>query len=151
MSQTQVPNQSTNQSTTGQYEDCLLVTRHRLLPTQEEDLSKLCKKITKVEMLPNNIDELKKLVDFYDAVIGIVPLPLQVQILQLRKSVLLFEMVAIGTTKTKEEAQDLLVKSGRDGVILPPAKDGEPYRVSIYKGIKLVKKIVVEDEFIIQH
>jgi len=43
------------------------------------------------------------------------------------------------------------VKSGRDGVILPPAKDGEPYRVSIYKGINLVKKIVVEDEFIIQH
>jgi len=102
-------------------------------------------------MLPTDLNELKKTVDYYDAVIGIVPLPLQVQILQMKKPVLLFEMVAIGTTKTKEEAQDLLVKSGRDGVILPPAKDGEPYRVSIYKGINLVKKIVVEDEFIIQH
>ncbi len=64
---------------------------------------------------------------------------------------MLFEMVSIGTAKTKEVAQHLLVKSGKEGVILPPAKDGEPYRVSIYKGIKLMKKIVVEDEFIIQH
>jgi len=112
---------------------------------------KICRRVTKVEMLPTDLNELKKLVDFYDAVIGIIPLPLQVQILQMKKPVLLFEMIAIGTAKTKEEAEGLLAKSGKQGVILPPTRDGESYRISAYRGIILVKEIKVTDEPIIQH
>jgi hypothetical protein len=145
------PSQSTSQSQIPKYESCLLVTRHRLLQQQEDDLNKICEKVTKVDSLPTDINELKKTVDFYDAVVGVVPLPLQVQILQLRKSILLFYMESIGTAKSRQEAEQLLAMAGGEGVILPPAKEGEPFRVSIYKGIKLVKKIVVEDEFIIQH
>ncbi|MFP3214085.1 MAG: hypothetical protein RXR18_02595 [Nitrososphaeria archaeon] len=101
--------------------------------------------------MPTDPIELRKLIDYYDAVVGTIPLPLQLQILQSKRAVLTFEMESIGTTRTREEALDLLAKSGKDGVVLPPAKEGEPFRISIYKGIKLVKKIVVEDEFIIQH
>ena len=151
----QVPSQSQSTSTSSQtqtqYESCLLVSRHQLLRQQMEDLMKICKKVTKVEMLPTDLDELKKLVDFYDAVIGIIPLPLQVQILQLKKTILLFRMEAIGTVKTKEEAEKLLAKSGLEGVILPPVRETEPFRVSVYKGIIQVKDIKVVDIPIIEH
>jgi len=152
MGQSQVPSQSTNQSV-GQikYKDCLLVTRHKLLELQQNDLNKICEKITRIETLPNDLNELKKVADFYDAIIGIVPLPIQVQLLQLRKDVLLFYMESLGTAKTEEEARDLLAKSGRDGVILPPVKQGESYRVSVYKGIMMIKEIKVVDVPIIEH
>jgi len=147
--QTQVPSQTMNQST--QYKNCLLVTRHRLLKSQEDDLTKLCKKITKIEALPNDVEELKKTVDNYDAVVGVIPLLFQVQLIQLKKSVLVFYMESLGTAKSKAEADDLLAKSGGEGIILPPSKEGEPYRVSVYRGINKVKIIVVEEEVIIQH
>ena len=106
-------------------------------------------------MLPTALDELKKLIDFYDAVVGVIPVPLQLQIIQMKKAVLLsFYMEAVGTTKTKEEAEQLLVhllKSGHDGVILPPAREGEPYRVSVYRGIVRIKEIKIVDEYMIQH
>jgi len=149
-SQTQV--QSTNQPV--KFQHCLLVSRHKLLKTQEDDLAIICQKVTKVDMLPTALDELKKLIDFYDAVVGVIPVPLQLQIIQMKKAVLSFYMEAVGTTKTKEEAEQLLVnllKSGHDGVILPPAREGEPYRVSVYRGIVRIKEIKIVDEYMIQH
>jgi len=156
--QSQVP--SSSQSQLGQsqitqptikFKDCLLVTRHQLLGKQEEDINRICEKITKITTLPNDINELKKLVDFYDAVLGVVPLPFQVQILQLGKSVILFYMESLGVAQSKSEAEEMLKKSGLEGVILPPAREGEPYRVSAYRGLLRVKEIKVDDEFIIKH
>jgi len=156
---TQVPSQSTSTSSQTQaqtpqtpiYENCLLVTRHQLLSQQETDVNTICRKITRVDTLPTDVNQLKKVVDFYDAVVGVIPLPFQVQLLQMKKNVILFYMESLGTTKTKAEAEELLKKSGLDGVILPPAKEGEPYRVTVYKGLILVKNIIVEDEFVIKH
>jgi hypothetical protein len=112
---------------------------------------KICQRITKVDTLPNNIDELKKMVDFYSAVVGVIPLPYQIQILQLKKDVILFYMESLGVAMTKQEAEEMLKKSGLEGVILPPAKEGEPYRISIYRGLLRVKEIKVVDEFLIKH
>ena len=151
MSAPQTQTQPQTQAQIPRYENCLLVTRHKLLEQQEEDLMKICNKVSRVEMLPVDLNELKRTVDFYDAVIGIVPLPLQVQILQMKKPVLLFEMIAIGTAKTHEEAEEMLAKTGKQGIILPPVRSGEPFRVSVYKGVILVKEIKVVDEPIIQH
>ncbi len=145
------PSQSISQSQIQKYESCLLVTRHKLLQQQESDLNQICERIVRIETLPNDLNELKKLIDFYDAVVGIIPLPFQVQILQMKKNVILFNMESIGTAKTEEEARDLLAKSGRDGVILPPVKQGESYRVSVYKGIVMIKEIKVVDVPIIEH
>jgi len=150
--QTQIQSRSTSSQTQiPVYESCLLVTRHHLLSQQEADVNTICRKITRVDTLPTDVNQLKKVVDFYDAVVGVIPLPFQVQLLQMKKNVILFYMESLGTTKTKEEAEELLKKSGLDGVILPPAKEGEPYRVSAYKGLILVKNIIVEDEFVIKH
>jgi hypothetical protein len=121
------------------------------LSQQEQDLSTICEKITKVDTLPTDVNQLKKMIDFYDAVIGVVPLPFQIQILQIGKSVVLFYMEGIGTATSREEAEEMLRNAGGQGVILPPAKEGEPYRVSVYKGLLKVKEIKVEDEFIIKH
>jgi len=149
---TQVP--SPSQSTSSQipvYESCLLVSRHKLLSAQESDINAVCKQVTRTDMLPTDANELKKYVEQYTAIIGVIPLPLQVQLLQIKKSVLLFYMEALGTTPTREQAEELLARSGLEGVILPPTKQGEPYRVSVYKGLIRVKNIVVEDEWVIQH
>jgi len=147
---TQVPNQTSSQSTI-KYKDCLLVTRHKLLEGQEKDLNQICEKISRIETLPTDLNELKKIADFYDAIIGVIPLPIQIQLLQIRKTVILFYMESLGTAKSKTEAEELLKKSGLEGVILPPAREGEPYRVSIYKGLLRVKEIKIEDEFVIKH
>jgi len=149
MSQTPKTMSQTQSQSQPKYENCLLVSRHRLLSSQETDLATICGKISKVDTLPNNIDELKKMVDFYDAIVGVIPLTFQVQLLQMKKAVLLFYMESLGTTGSKQEAEQLL--AGREGVILPPSREGESYRVSVYRGIKKVKAIKVEDEFIIQH
>ncbi len=153
--QTQVPVPNPVQLTISnqppRYQDCLLVTRHRLLEQQEKDLNQICKRIVRIETLPNDLNELKKLVDFYDAVVGVIPLPFQVQILQMGKNIVLFYMESLGTAQSKTEAEQLLKKSKLEGVILPPAREGEPFRISVYKGLLRVKNIVVEDEFIIQH
>jgi len=145
--QTQVSSQSQSK-----FQNCLLVTRHQLLKTQEDDLARICVNITKVDSLPTTPVELGNAVSNYDAVVGVLPLPLQVQILQqAKKKVLSFYMESIGTMKTKEEAQDLLAKSGEEGVILPPAKEGESYRVLVYRGIIMLKEIKIEQDFIIKH
>ena len=144
-----VPNQTSSQIP--RYENCLLVSRHQLLPSQQADLEKICEKISKTDMLPTDTNDLKKFVEPYNAVIGVVPLVFQVQLLQWKKAVVLFYMEAIGTVGSKAEAEQLLTKSGLEGVILPPAKEGEPYRVSVYKGLLMVKEIKIVDEFIIKH
>ena len=150
----QVPGSSqstSNQSQIPIYEHCLLVSRHRLLQTQESDINKICKQVTRTDMLPTDTNELKKYVEPYNAIIGVVPLIFQVQLLQWKKEVILFYMEAVGTAPSRVEAEELLKKSGLEGVILPPAKEGEPFRVSVYKGLLKVKEIKVEDEFLIKH
>ncbi len=138
----QVPSQSTStisqtQVQTPVYENCLLVTRHQLLSQQETDVNTLCRKITRVDTLPTDLNQLKKVLDPYDAVIGIVPLPIQTQILQIRKDVLLFYMESLGTTGTEEEAQQLLAKVGGQGSFyLLPRKENRSVLPSIRELLK---------------
>ncbi len=95
---------SQTQVQTPVYENCLLVTRHKLLPSQEADINRICRKISRTDLLPNNTDELKKLTEPYDCVIGVVPLPFQVQLLHWKKSVILFYMESLGVAQSKAEA-----------------------------------------------
>ena len=76
-----------------EFNSCLLVTRHRLLQLQEEDIEKICKEVFLTHELPNDPNELKKYVDSHDAVIGSFPLHLQVQVLQFKSSCYIYDEV----------------------------------------------------------
>jgi len=134
-----------------EYENCLVVTRHRLLELQDEDIHKICKEVFLTHELPNNVNELGKYINSHDAVIGSFPLPLQVQILQNGKALVVFVMRSIGVVDTKEDAEYLVTKYPGRSAVLPPSKEGEKYRVVVYEGMKLVKEIKVVDEWIVQH
>ena len=134
-----------------EFDRCLIVTRHRLLEAQDKDIDKICKQTGITPELPNNPVELSILIRPYDAIIGIIPLSLQVQILQNGKALVTFVMRSAGVTDSKEDAEYLTTKyPGRSAVLLP-SKEGEKYRVVVYEGMKLVKEIKVVDEWIVQH
>jgi len=134
-----------------EFDRCLIVTRHRRLEAQDKDIDKICKQTGITPELPNDPDELMRLVRSYDAIIGVIPLHLQVQILQLNKTLITFVMRSIGVMDNKKDAEYLATKYPGRSAVLPPSKEGEKYRVVVYEGMKLVKEIKVVDEWIIQY
>jgi len=134
-----------------EFDRCLIVTRHRLLEAQDKDIDNICKQTGITPELPNDYNELMRLVRSYDVIIGVIPLHLQVQILQLNKTLITFVMRSIGVTDSKEDAEYLATKYPGRSAVLPPSKEGEKFRVVVYEGMKLVKEIKVDDEWIIQY
>jgi len=134
-----------------EFNSCLVVTTQRLLEAQEEDIHRVCKEAHLTRELPNEPNELWKYIGSHDAVIGIFPLYLQVQILQYNKALIIFVMKPIGIIDNKEDAEYLTTKYPGRSAILPPSKEGEKFRVVVYEGMKLVKEIKVIDEWIVQH
>jgi len=133
------------------YKSCLIITRHRLLESQDEDIDKICEKTFITPELPTDQAELQKLITPYDAIIGTIPLYLQVQILQSGKVFITFVMKSLGVLDNKEDAEAVAMRyQGRSAVLLP-SKEGEGYRVVLYEGLKRIKEIKVDDEWIIQH
>jgi hypothetical protein len=133
------------------YNLCLIISRHELLPAQEEDLRFICQQITIKAEMPTDSKQLKELVNPYDAVIGVMPLPLQIQILQNSKTLITFAMKSVGITANKEEAERKASEYQGRTAILPPSKEGEKYRVTLYEGLKMIKEIKVIDEWLVQH
>ncbi len=134
-----------------EFNSCLVVTRHKLLELQDQDINKICREVFLAHELPNDPDELKKYINSHDAVIGSFPLHLQVQILQLNKTLITFVMRSIAVTDSKDDAEYLASKYAGRSALLPPSKEGEKYRVVVYEGLKMIKEIKVTDEWIIQH
>jgi hypothetical protein len=134
-----------------EFENCLIVTRHKLLEAQDKDIDEICKNTALTPELPNDPAELSILIKRYDAVIGVIPLYLQVQVLQNGKALVMFVMRSIGVTDKKEDAEYLATKYPGRSAVLPPSKEGEKHRVVIYEGMKLVKDVKIIDEWIIQH
>jgi hypothetical protein len=121
------------------------------LESQVQDIDNICKKAFLTPELPTDPNELEKLVKPYDAIIGAIPLHFQVQILQLKKAVVVYVMRSIGVTDSKEDAEYLATKYPGRSAVLPPSEEGGKYRVVVYEGMKLVKEIKVVDEWIVQH
>ena len=130
---------------------CLVVTRHKLLPVQEEDVKHICQQIAVHPELPTDLQQLKNFVKPYDAIIGVLPLTLQIQLIQSGKKFITFAMTSLGVSETKEEAERKTTQYPGRTAILYPSKEGEKYRITLYEGLKLVKEIKVVDEWIIQH
>jgi hypothetical protein len=134
-----------------EFNSCLIVTRHRTTELQDEDIDKICKEVFLTHELPSDLNELKRVINSHDAVIGSFPLYLQVQILQNSKALITFVMKSVGVTENKEDAEYLAMKYPGRSAILPPSKEGEKYRVVVYEGLKQIKEIKVVDEWVVQH
>ena len=132
------------------FQNCLIVSRHQLLPLQAEDVQKICVKTSQVPEIPTEQKQLSELLKQYDAVVGTLPLPLIAQVLQLKKSFVSFSMKSLGTFQSLEEAKQVEAKyPGRVAVL--PGKPGEPVRATLYLGLSLIKEIKIVSEPIVSH
>ncbi|AME30025.1 hypothetical protein AZ270_gp02 [Acidianus tailed spindle virus] len=133
------------------YGSCLIITRHKLLPAQEEDLRSICDKIEIKPELPTNPQELQKVVEPYNTIVGSFPIQLQVEVLKNKKALIVFAMESLGVFETKEEAEQKASQYQGRTAILTPSKEGEKFRVTLYQGLKRIVEIKVIDEWLIQH
>jgi len=130
---------------------CLIVSRHQLLKVQEEDIKNICSQYVITPELPTDSQQLRRAVEQYDAVVGVFPMQLQLQILQSGKALITFVMKSLGTADTKQEAEQKASQYQGMTAILAPSKEGEKYRVTLYQGLKLIKEIKVVDEWLVRH
>ena len=132
-------------------ENCLVVSRHKLLPMQEQDVRTICKEVTQTPELPTDPKQLQAAVQPYSAVIGTLPINLIDMLKKTGKSVYTFEMTSLGTFTSEEEARKLEEQYQGRVAILPPSRPGEPYRATRYDGIAEVVKISIEKRPVIKH
>lgn len=121
---------------------CLVVSRHKLLPAQEEDVKAVCGEVVQVPELPTEQKALVEAISPYEAVIGTLPITLIAQVLQAKKTFIMFSMKSLGTFQSQEEVKSLEQKyPGRVAIL--PGKPGEPTRATLYQGLALVQKIEI--------
>jgi hypothetical protein len=133
------------------FKTCLVVSRHQLLEMQQKDIEQICENMEQRPELPTDPNTLKQAIQTFDAIIGSLPLALQIQILQQKKTFVSFVMTSQGVASTKEEAEKIASQWPGRTVILAPSRPGDMFRVTRYDGLKLVKEIKVIDEWLIQH
>jgi len=133
------------------FKTCLIVSRHQLLQLQQTDIQTICEQYTITPEFPQSPQEQKTLLQNYDAVIGVLPVNLIQAVQNAGKTFITFNMKSLGTVKTQEEVDKLVNKYGNDRVaVLAPSKEGEPYRVTLYTGLKAIR-IIVDETPIITH
>jgi hypothetical protein len=132
---------------------CLVVSRHQLLQLQQVDISAICKEVVTVPELPTEPEKLKQFLSTYNAntIIGSLPINI-IQMLQNNGIIYVtFAMKSLGVYTEKEEVNKIVSQYGEDRVaILAPSKPNEPYRLTLYQGLKQVR-ISVEETPIITH
>ena len=139
------------QEKTQKYNLCLIVSRHQLTQVQQKDVESICNQYVIEPELPNDQNHFKRFIQPYDAIIGVLPLNLQIQILQNKKAYITFVMKSLGVFENKQDAEQKASQYPNRAVILAPSKEGEKFRVTLYEGIKLIREIKVVDEWLIQH
>ena len=133
------------------FENCLVVSRHELLPLQKKDVEALCEKWEQRAELPTNPVQVRELVRNYKAVIGNLPPNLAAEVNNASVPYLTFDMNSLGVFSNAEEVEKLKQKYGPDAVVvLPPSKEGEKYRALLYLGVSEVE-IKIERKPVIQH
>ena len=133
------------------FSKCLVVSRHKLLPVQEEDVKGVCQEVVQVPELPTEPRALIETIKPYEVIIGTLPLPLIVQVLQAGKKFIAFTMKSLGTYKTEEEAKQVETKYPGRVAILKPSKPEEPYRVTLYTGLTLYTEVKIVSEPLVTH
>jgi saccharopine dehydrogenase-like NADP-dependent oxidoreductase len=133
---------------------CLLVSRHNLLKIQERDIEEICYKIDYVRSLPTDSKELKELVTNYDAVIGNLPIPIYLNILNAGRQLFTFVVEMLDTFSSEEEKEKILekYKHYKDYIIITEPDDYTHIgRVMIYEGLSRINSITVDKTEVIKH
>ena len=133
------------------FDSCLVVSRHELLTAQREDVQKICGYIDTIAELPLDQQKLKETIKPYSAIIGTFPVNLQIDILNNKKTLLVFVMKSLGVTDNEKDAENMASRYPGRSAILFPSKINEKFRVTLYEGIKIVKEIKVIDDWLIKH
>jgi len=129
-----------------------LVTRHKLLPSQEEAIKKAGLEVVEtIQQIPEKPEELQKFVQELkqkgvEAILTVALPPHLLAQLQRFFKILIFKMEAIATVP-QEQAEKLVAEAPHKRVALP-GRPGEPFRVMEFKGIFEVK-VVIEEKPII--
>ncbi|MFP3203646.1 MAG: hypothetical protein RXR43_15995 [Sulfolobus sp.] len=130
---------------------CLVVSRHQLLQLQQQDINEVCQEITITPELPTEPAKLKEIVSGYDAIIGSLPINIIQLIQNSGKVYITFNMKSLGVYSDKGEVDKLVSQYGEDRVaVLTPSKPSEPYRVTLYMGLKQIR-VTIEETTIIEH
>lgn len=135
------------------YNKCLVVTRHKLLPVQEQDIYKICMRVDATPNLPTTEPQLKQELEGYDAVIGSLPLTLQVMIYQDGVTPIILAMESKGVFTTEQEALKEADKYNGRAIVLPPTPNdaSKLWRVTAYVGLLRIRKIDIDEDYIIKH
>ena len=135
------------------YNKCLLVTRHKLLPSQEEDIMGICGQVDTIQNLPTTEPQLRQALEGYDAVIGSLPLQLQIMIYQDGVTPIILAMESKGVFTTEQDAIKEADKYNGRAIVLPPAPNdaNKLWRVTVYVGLLRILKIDIDEDYIIKH
>ena len=133
--------------------NCLVVSRHKLLPAQEQDIREICgdDNFVQVSEIPTDLKQLQNFVEPFYKIIGTFPTNLIDPLTKTGKEVYIFEMRNLGTYSNPEEAKKVADQYPDFAVVLQGNKPGEPSRVVFYEGISRVKRVVIEKEKVITH
>lgn len=134
----------------------VLVSRHPLLPIQEECLKKAGIEIVKtLPQLPSEERELKQLIEELkkegiEAVVAVaLPLPLIVQLKQLGMRVILSKQRAIATVRSEKEARRIIEEKPWTRFMLATRSgEGSLIRVLEFEGWAEIKEVKIIEELI---
>ena len=135
----------------------VIIGRHQLLPKQKEALEQLkvtiAKQVPQVSVDPKELEEFirqLKAEDVEALVVQALPVDLLSKLLP-HFTIFFLKMKAIATVESEEEAKKLVAEAPDRRVIIPSALgEKRSFRVMEFVGITKIKRIVVEEEFVVK-
>lgn len=147
----------TRMSTTQTKTKAALIGRHRLLPSQETVIAKLGIEIVEqIAQVPTEPQQLQQFIEQLKnrgvQVLIVQALPIELLSQLLRHFTILFiKMQQVALVESEEEAQRLVQEAPEKRVAIPSAMgEKKTFRIMEFVGVTRVKKIVIEEEPVIQ-
>ena len=135
----------------------VLIGRHRLLPAQQEAIQRLGVEIVEqVAQVPTEPQQLQKFISelkqkgIQALIVQALPIELLSQLLK-HFTIFFMKMQQAALVESEEEAQRLVAEKPEKRVAIPSAVgERKTFRIMEFVGVTRVKKIVIEEEPVIQ-
>jgi len=134
-----------------------IIGRHSLLPSQQKALESLQVKIVKqIPQVPTDQKALEQFIHELKSqgiealIIQALPIDLLAKLLP-HFTIYFMKMQAVATVESEEEAKKIIEQAPDKRVAIPaPNRDKKTFRIMEFIGITKIKKIVVEEEFVVR-